>query len=409
LCAPNLPHLQADLLFSLVSENVRDYAIFLMDEHGVIQCWGESARLMKWWTRQQAEGAHLRLLYPDGGSEDGTAESHLEAAADTGEYNGEGHRIRSDGTTFWAYVTLTALRNGDGVLVGFAKVTRDFSARRAVEAGLARQRPAAPELQRLLEEAGRMRRLVATLSHELRTPLTAILGSIALVERQIGEGDRAHIDRLQRNGRHLLGIVDDVLQMSQAESGQLALSTAARRLGPAIEEALADVETQAAARNLTLTNSVSGAAADLPYWGDEGRVRQIPGQPADERRQVHRPGRANHHQRRNRRARGGRVAVRGRALGVRARRGHGPGHSAGAAGNDFRAVPAIPAFRSAARHRVGSFNQPAAGPSDGRRPDSAERAWGRLQFHCVAADCAVGTGSPLSRNGPLPAAEGTSQ
>jgi signal transduction histidine kinase len=120
-----------------------------------------------------------------------------------------------------------------------------------------------------------MRRLVATLSHELRTPLTAILGSIALVERQIGEGDRAHIERLQRNGRHLLGIVDDVLQMSQAESGQLALSTAARRLGPAIEEALADVETQAAARNLTLTNSVSGAAADLPYWGDEGRVRQI--------------------------------------------------------------------------------------------------------------------------------------
>jgi hypothetical protein len=76
-----------------VAENVRDYGIFLIDVNGIIRCWGEGARLMKWWTRQHAEGAHLRMLYPDGGSEDGTAESHLSAAAETGEYNGEGHRI----------------------------------------------------------------------------------------------------------------------------------------------------------------------------------------------------------------------------------------------------------------------------------------------------------------------------
>lgn len=55
---------------------------------------------MKWWTRRQAEGAHLRLLYKDGGSEDGTAEGHLQTAADEGEYNGEGNRVRSDGSLF---------------------------------------------------------------------------------------------------------------------------------------------------------------------------------------------------------------------------------------------------------------------------------------------------------------------
>ena len=275
LCAPNLPGLQADLLYTLIAENVRDYAMFLLDVDGIIRCWGESARLMKWWTRQQAEGAHLRLLYPEGGAEDGTAEGHLETAAESGEYNGEGHRVRSDGSTFWAYVTLTALRNPEGVLVGFAKVTRDFSARRAVEAALARERRATGESQQVLEEAARMKRLVATLSHELRSPLTAIVGSIPLVAHQLGEGDRAHIDRLQRSSRHLLAIVDDVLELSQAESGQLALSPALRRLGPTIDEALADVETQAVERNLTVTNAVSGGASDLPYWGDEGRVRQI--------------------------------------------------------------------------------------------------------------------------------------
>jgi PAS domain S-box-containing protein len=277
VCAPELEGLEADLLYSLVAENVRDYAIFLMDVHGIIRCWGESARLMKWWTRAQAEGAHLRMLYPDGGSEDGTAEAHLIMAAAHGEYNGEGHRVRSDGSTFWAYVTLTALRNTDGVLVGFTKVTRDFSARRAVESALEQERGSGPESQRIFEEANRIKRLVATLSHELRTPLNAMMGSIALLERQLSgrETDRVHLERLKRSSRHVLEMLDQVLELSRAESGHLAMSPGSRRLGPVIDEALADVEPQASAGHVTLTNSVSGAAADLPYWGDEGRVRQI--------------------------------------------------------------------------------------------------------------------------------------
>lgn len=277
LCAPDLPGLAPEFLYTLVSENVRDYAIFLLDPRGVIQCWGEGARLMKWWTKEQAEGAHLRLLYPDGGSEDGTAESHLAKAAETGEYTGEGHRVRSDDSTFWAYVTLTALRTPDGQLVGFTKVTRDFSARRAVEAALHAERQTAPEAHAALEEVNRLKRVMAHLSHELRTPLNAIVGSIALLERQTGATDpeRANIERLQRNSLHLMAIIDDVLEMARAEAGKLRLVPAEHRLGPVIDEALADVETQVAERGLTLTNAVSGGAGDLPYWGDEGRVRQI--------------------------------------------------------------------------------------------------------------------------------------
>jgi PAS domain S-box-containing protein len=274
-CAPEVAGLDADLLYTLVAENVRDYAIFLMDVDGIIRCWGESARLMKWWTKQQAEGSHLRFLYPTGGSEDGSAEEHLAEAADTGEYSGEGHRVRSDGSTFWAYVTLTALRDQHGALVGFTKVTRDFSARRAVESALQRERPAAPEAERQLAEANRIRQMVATLSHELRTPLNAIAGSVALLERQSSIDDRAHLERLQRNSRHLLAIVDDVLQMTRADSGTLVLSPAVRRLGQAVEDALSDVATEAERRGLVLTNAVSGGPSDLPYWGDENRVRQI--------------------------------------------------------------------------------------------------------------------------------------
>jgi PAS domain S-box-containing protein len=274
-CAPDVAGLKADLLYTLVAENVRDYAIFLMDVDGIIRCWGESARLMKWWTKAQAEGSHLRLLYPDGGSEDGDAEAHLAAAVESGEYSGEGHRVRSDGSTFWAYVTLTALRDHEGTLVGFTKVTRDFSARRAVESALQRDRPAAPEAERLLAEANRIRQMVANLSHELRAPLNAIAGSVALLEQQGGAPDRGHLARLQRSSRHLLGIVDDVLQMTRAESGTLVLSPAVRRLGPVVDDALSNVVTEADARGVAVTNAVSGSPSDLPYWGDENRVRQI--------------------------------------------------------------------------------------------------------------------------------------
>src|SRR4051812_36317380 len=160
LCAPDVG-VDPELLYTLVAENVRDYAIFLMDQTGIIRCWGESARLMKWWAKDQAEGAHLRLLYPDGGAEDGTAESHLTIAAATGEYNGEGHRVRADGSTLWAYVTLTALRTEDGTLVGFTKVTRDFSARRAVESALMKDRHTAPGATEALRDAKRVRNVVA--------------------------------------------------------------------------------------------------------------------------------------------------------------------------------------------------------------------------------------------------------
>jgi PAS domain S-box-containing protein len=276
LCAPDVPGLRADLIYTLVAQNVRDYAIFLMDADGVIRCWGESARLMKWWTRQQAEGGHLRFLYKDGGSEDGSAEEHLRIAAEKGEYNGEGHRVRSDGSMFWAYVTLTALRNEHGKLVGFSKVTRDFTARRSVEATRG-QVVGSADLQRLVDQVDEQRRLVAVISHELRAPLNALLGYAAMLERQVGGSERqpVHLEALKRTGQHLLEITADLLDLSRTNAASLSVSPAVNRIGTAVEEAVADFAGGSAAGGITLTNAVSGGPGDLPYWADAARVRQI--------------------------------------------------------------------------------------------------------------------------------------
>jgi len=160
--------------FTALADNVRDYAIFLMDPDGVVCYWGEGARLMKWWTCAEAEGSHLRLMYPEEGADDGTAEAHLAEAAEKGEYTGEGRRVRGDGSTFWAGVTLTALRDPGGTLLGFAKTTRDLTVRRAAEAALAVAWAAHAARDRALAEAADARSALDVAREDAEFALEAV-------------------------------------------------------------------------------------------------------------------------------------------------------------------------------------------------------------------------------------------
>jgi len=266
--------------FAMLAENVRDYAIFLMNPEGVIIFWGEGARLMKWWSKEQAEGAHLRMLYPPGGSQDGTAEEHLVEARERGEYTGEGERVRTDGSTFWAGITLTALRDEDGALLGFAKVTRDLTARRAADA-LLQAASAAAESARADAVAASAAKsgFLATISHEIRTPLNAMLGYQDLLDLEIDgpltPAQRRHLDRARGSGRHLLRLVNDVLDFSRIDADREPVARSTFQVGEAVRTAIELVTPQARARRIVITDAVSGYAAGLAAMGDEQRVRQI--------------------------------------------------------------------------------------------------------------------------------------
>ena len=168
----------------------------------------------------------------------------------------EGRRVRSDGSTFWAGVTLTALRESDGTLLGFAKVTRDLTARRAADAALLAAAEA--EQARVSAEAASMARgqFVATMSHEVRTPVNAVLGYAELlaaeVEGPLTPGQRTFVDRLRTSARHLLGVVEDVLDLSKLDAGVAAEERAAGRVGDVVAAALALVEPQARERGIEL-------------------------------------------------------------------------------------------------------------------------------------------------------------
>ena len=265
--------------FLALAENVRDYAIFLMNPDGIITHWGEGARLIKGWTPQEAEGGHLRMLYLDGGSEDGTAESHLVKAAAEGECVSEGQRVRRDGSTFWAGATLTALRDSDGTLMGFAKVTRDLTARRAADAALMAAKEAA-QAKAAAEAVMKARNeLMATVSHEIRTPINALLGYAGLlidgIPGALNDRQRQYVDRITVAAKHLRELALDVVHLARAEGEQTPVAGTVGNIGTALQTALTLVEPQAGDRDVRIIDEVSTTASGLSYWGDEARVRQI--------------------------------------------------------------------------------------------------------------------------------------
>jgi len=120
-------------LYRLLVDRVIDYAIFVLDPNGIILSWNAGAERLKGYTADDIIGKHFSIFYPDQALAVDRPGEELEIAKKTGRVEDEGWRLRKDGTRFWANVLITALRDDNGQLVGFAKVTRDLTARRAAE------------------------------------------------------------------------------------------------------------------------------------------------------------------------------------------------------------------------------------------------------------------------------------
>jgi PAS domain S-box-containing protein len=124
---------QGDEVFRLLVDSVKDYAIFLLDSSGRVATWNQGAENIKGYKAGEIVGEHFSVFYPREAIESGWPDRELEIAVREGRYADEGLRVRKGGTTFWAHVVITALRDKDGVLLGFSKVTRDLTERRALE------------------------------------------------------------------------------------------------------------------------------------------------------------------------------------------------------------------------------------------------------------------------------------
>ena len=118
-----------DEQFRLLVSSVTDCAIYLLDVSGRVASWNAGAERIKGYRAGEVTGRHFSLFYTAEDRAAGKPEQALGHAAREGRFQGEGWRVRKDGTRFWAEVTMTALREAGGVLKGYAKVTRDMTTR----------------------------------------------------------------------------------------------------------------------------------------------------------------------------------------------------------------------------------------------------------------------------------------
>ncbi len=126
-------------LLRLLVENVTDYAIVLLDTHGKVLSWNPAAERLKGWTATEIVGQSINRFYPPEDVERGKPKRELEIAAAEGRFEDEGWRVRKDGSRFWANVVITPLRDQDGRLRGFGKLTRNLSERKEAEDRIKRQ------------------------------------------------------------------------------------------------------------------------------------------------------------------------------------------------------------------------------------------------------------------------------
>jgi PAS domain S-box-containing protein len=267
------PSEEAASLYKLLVESVRDYAIFALDSTGHILTWNIGAERIKGYTAQEAIGQHLSIFYSREDRERARPERELAAAIADGRIEDEGWRLRKDGSRFWANVVITALRDPNGTLVGFAKVTRDLTERRSGE-------------QRAIEDARRIAgaesaiktksEFLAAMSHELRTPLNAIGGYADLlllgISGDLTAKQRDYINRLRHSQQHLLAIINDLLNFSRIEAGRVTYDLQSMSLGQSIRRVLPMVELQTRERGLNVRVVTT---ADHRVLADPAKVEQI--------------------------------------------------------------------------------------------------------------------------------------
>lgn len=165
--------------FRLLVSSVIDYALFTLDLQGVIQSWNPGAARVKGYTAEEIIGQHFSVFYTPEAREAGEPERVLSTARDEGRFEGEGWRVRKDGTRFWANVVIDPIRDEDGTLIGFTKITRDITERRALE----QARDQLHQAQKM-ESVGQ---LTGGVAHDFNNLLTAVGGSLTLLKHMIAD------------------------------------------------------------------------------------------------------------------------------------------------------------------------------------------------------------------------------
>jgi PAS domain S-box-containing protein len=171
----------SELHFRLLVDGVVDYAIYMLDPRGVISSWNRGAERIKGYRESEIIGQHFSRFYTEEDRAAGLPQRALAHATGGSPYEAEGWRVRKDGTRFWASVALNAIRDAQGRLLGFAKVTRDITERRDAQEALRRTQERLAQSQKL-ETLGQF---TGAIAHDFNNMLMVVSANAQSVKRRL--------------------------------------------------------------------------------------------------------------------------------------------------------------------------------------------------------------------------------
>jgi PAS domain S-box-containing protein len=234
---------------ALLVDHVQDYAIFMLDPHGLVATWNRGAERIKGYRADEIIGRHFSAFYtPEAIARDHPAHE-LDVALREGRFGEEGWRVRKDGSRFWASVVVTSVYDPDGKHVGFGKVTRDLSERRELQ-------------QELLRSNADLQRFAALAAHDLAEPLRTIGGFADLVNRRYADQLPAEattfLEQIVAGVSRMDALIESLL--GYARAGELPPGERFVPLEPVARAVLDDLRAAIEAAGATITIDIPEAA-----------------------------------------------------------------------------------------------------------------------------------------------------
>jgi PAS domain S-box-containing protein len=171
--------------FRMLVQGVTDYAIYMLSPSGEITNWNAGARRIKGYDESEVIGSHFSRFYTDEERAEGKPANALRVASEEGRYEAEGWRSRKDGTRFWAHVVIDAIRDEDGALLGFAKITRDITERKQAAEQLEKTREALFQSQKL-EAIGK---LTGGVAHDFNNLLNVMTNGLSMLRQEVKDAN----------------------------------------------------------------------------------------------------------------------------------------------------------------------------------------------------------------------------
>ena len=191
----------------LMIDQIKDYALFMLDTTGHIATWNRGAQNIKGYTPDEIIGHHFSQFYPDEDNKAGKPAMELREAIKQGHYVDEGWRIKKDGSRFWALVIITPVYNETGELIGFSKVTKDLTEQKMAEEELWRNNAL------LMQSNEELQQFAYIATHDLKEPLRSISSFSELLAREsrnINEKTATYADIIITAVRRLSRLIDDL-------------------------------------------------------------------------------------------------------------------------------------------------------------------------------------------------------